>query len=262
MATIDDLTFTLLEDGSGYSVKATNSRSISGVLEIPAEYNGLPVTTLNEVAFHLCPLLTSIMIPSSVTKIHYHAVNCENLSSVIVENGNSVYHSDGNCCIRTADSELVFGCKNSIIPNYVTTIGAYAFDQCESLVSITIPESVTKIYALAFSWCTSLTSITIPKSVTLIQDSVFWYCKALEYFKFEGNAIRQASDVFFGTSNLSCVHVNAGTTGWGETWGGKPVVVDGALVNGVKFGDVEISAAYVGDVAISAIYAGKTKIFG
>ena len=55
-------------------------------------------------------------------------------------------------------------------------IGEWAFDDCESLTSITIPGSVTKIGAYAFDWCTGLTSITIPDSVTKIGESAFRGC--------------------------------------------------------------------------------------
>ena len=66
------------------------------------------------------------------------------------------------------------------IPSSVTSIGDWAFDDCKGLTSITIPSSVTSIGEKAFSWCESLTSITIPSSVTSIGDSAFWGCKSLK----------------------------------------------------------------------------------
>ena len=38
------------------------------------------------------------------------------------------------------------------IPNSVTSIGDYAFDDCTSLTSVTIPNSVTSIGSGAFDW--------------------------------------------------------------------------------------------------------------
>ena len=70
---------------------------------------------------------------------------------------------DGPCnaIIKTEENKLVFGCKNTIIPNSVMTIGAYAFLRCSGLTSITIPSSVTGIEAWAFAHCSNLTSVTL-----------------------------------------------------------------------------------------------------
>ena len=65
------------------------------------------------------------------------------------------------------------------IPNYVTSIGNYAFSDCSSLTSITIPDSVTSIGYSTFYECSSLTYITIPDSVKSIGSFAFsgtaWY---------------------------------------------------------------------------------------
>ena len=65
------------------------------------------------------------------------------------------------------------------IPDSVTTIGECAFYECTSLTSVTIGDSVTTIGGSAFCECTSLTSVTIPDSVTTIEDKAFAYCSSL-----------------------------------------------------------------------------------
>ena len=65
------------------------------------------------------------------------------------------------------------------IPNSVTTIGLSAFENCYSLTSITIPDSVTTIWDYAFYGCDSLTSITIPDSVISIGDDAFVDCESI-----------------------------------------------------------------------------------
>ena len=42
----------------------------------------------------------------------------------------------------------------------VTSIGSYAFSDCDGLTSVTIPDSVTSIGSYAFAYCTGLTSVT------------------------------------------------------------------------------------------------------
>ena len=48
-----------------------------------------------------------------------------------------------------------------IIPDCVTRIGDYAFDDCDSLTSVAIPDSVTSIGEAAFRGCDSLEKLTV-----------------------------------------------------------------------------------------------------
>ena len=61
----------------------------------------------------------------------------------------------------------------------VTSIGEWAFSNCDALTSVTIGNSVTSIGSSAFSNCTALTSITIPTSVTSIGSQAFGGCSSL-----------------------------------------------------------------------------------
>ncbi|MEG1581714.1 MAG: leucine-rich repeat protein, partial [Clostridia bacterium] len=140
---------------------------------------GSKLTTIGDSAFGGCTALTSITIPSSVTTIGQNPfVACSNLSSINMV-ANSNYKAESDCLIDITTNTLILGCKNSVIPSGVTTIGMGAFYQCTGLTSITIPNTVTTIGYLAFRGCTGLTSITIPSSVTTMGDSVFSGCTGL-----------------------------------------------------------------------------------
>lgn len=65
------------------------------------------------------------------------------------------------------------------IPDGITSISTYAFQNCYKLSSISIPSSVTSISNYAFRNCYVLSSITIPDSVTSIDGYCFLNCYGL-----------------------------------------------------------------------------------
>ena len=121
------------------------------------------VTSIGDAAFDDCSGLTSVTIGSSVTSIgDYAFANCTGLTSVVVEEGNTMYDSRENCnaLIETASNTLITGCKNTIIPNSVTSIGDYAFYDCSGLTSVTFGSSVTSIGDNAFCGCSNIQEVT------------------------------------------------------------------------------------------------------
>ncbi|MGI5078114.1 leucine-rich repeat domain-containing protein [Treponema maltophilum] len=74
------------------------------------------------------------------------------------------------------------GCEQLIsvsIPTTVTSIGENAFSYCSKLASVTISNGVVSIGAAAFQDCKSLTSITLPDSVSSIGERAFSGCSVL-----------------------------------------------------------------------------------
>ncbi len=140
------------------------------------------VTSIDEFAFSGCIGITSVTIPNSVSFISAYSFNgCSGLTSLVVDKDNDTYDSRDNCnaIIKTSTNRLVVGCKNTTIPNSVSSIGSYAFSGCSGLTSVTIPNSVTSIGFGAFYNCSGLTSVTIPNSVTSIVRFAFFNCYRL-----------------------------------------------------------------------------------
>ena len=142
-------------------------------IEIPGS-----VTSIGDCAFLDCTSLTAIEIPNSVTSIGSRPFQgCTSLASIVVAPDNTVYDSRDNCnaIIETAANELAEGCKATVIPNTVTSIGDWAFYGCTSLTSIEIPSSVIIIGLLAFAECTGLESITVLATTPpILGDNVFY----------------------------------------------------------------------------------------
>ncbi len=141
------------------------------------------VTSIGDAAFYLCSSLTEITIPNSVTSIGENAfMYCSGLTEVTIGSGltdlselplyndglteivvsadNPKYSSiDG--ILYNKDQDTLIRCPMSktgsvTIGNSVTTIGDWAFRDCESLIEVTIGNSVTSIGSSAFYNCSSL----------------------------------------------------------------------------------------------------------
>ena len=178
------------------------------------------VTNIGNDAFSYCTNLTSITIPNSVTSIGYSAFSgCSGLTSIIVEKGNTKYDSrnDCNAIIETGTNILVSGCKNTIIPNSVTSIGYEAFYGCSGLTSIEIPNSVTSIGNDAFLDCSGLTSVTIPNSVTSIGHEAFRYCSNLMSIEIPNSVTSIGYSAFSDCPGLTSVVIPNSVTSIGSS---------------------------------------------
>ncbi len=102
------------------------------------------------------------------------------------------------------------------IPEGVTVIEMAAFRECESLTEVVIPESVTSIWDFAFYGCSSLENIELPKNVTDIGYSMFGNCKGLRSVKIAGNIDSIGNNMFYGCENLTDIELPGTITNIGE----------------------------------------------
>ncbi|MBR5822426.1 MAG: leucine-rich repeat protein [Alistipes sp.] len=208
----------LIINGTLYSFIAT------GLAEYTIPQN---VTTISVGVFKDCNNLKRITIPDSVTRIGMYAFDgCR--GELIV-----------NCNIPAGASYLsgaFYGSKftSVTIGSGVTTIGDYAFYNCDSLTSVTIPNSVTTIGRDAFYGCTGelivncnipsasnsydgafysskFTSVTIGSGVTTIGDYAFYYCSSLTSVTIPDSVTTIGDYAFYICDSLTSVYCKATT---------------------------------------------------
>ena len=75
--------------------------------------------------------------------------------------------------------------------NKLTSIGDYAFSECNSVSSILLPESLKSLGIYCFSQILNVAEVTVPASVSTIQSHIFFQCSSLKKCQFQKNSSLQ-----------------------------------------------------------------------
>ena len=135
-------------------------------------------------------ILTTLTLTSVTAFADYWYTNGD--FEYFLENG-----KDGTASI----TDYTGNAENLVIPSkldeyIITSIAEFAFENCDSLTSVTIPESITSIGWNSFYDCDNLTNVTIPNSVISIGEEAFYGCDSLTNIKIPESVISIGSGAF------------------------------------------------------------------
>ena len=165
-----------------------------------------------------CPALTSVTLPSSLTKIGELAFsNCTNLRTLtiptsVTEFGEEAFYNTPWLKNHAKTNLLVIhnnividgssAVRNVSIPSNVKGIADSAFANNRAIQQVTMPSSVTAIGTSAFKGCTNLATVTLSKNLKAIPDSCFNGCKYLRTINFPDNIETIGLSAFLNCSDL------------------------------------------------------------
>lgn len=166
------------------SVTSIGGAAFDGCTRLSDLTIGNGVATIESWAFSGCQSLTEVIIPEGVTYIGGYAFhNCNNLTSVTIPTTLSEVGEWAFDCGNLADihiSDLSAWCRISFTNNSTTNplyCGENLYLNGKLVTDLIIPEGVTSIGNYAFYDCNCLTSVTIPNSVTAIGKEAFYGCR-------------------------------------------------------------------------------------
>ena len=183
----------MLQYPAGKATEAYTIPSTVEKIEIGAfsgsKINGITFSsalkTIDIRAFYGCNELTTVTIPTTVTKVGESAFGaCTKLTEIKVADGHAQYESiDGILFNKESEKALI------------------QYPAGKTTTEYTVPEGIIRIGISAFEGTTKLTKITIPSSVTEVAFRAFYGCSSLNevYYKGETEPVTCRGSAFDNT---------------------------------------------------------------
>ena len=176
---------------TGYTGTETDVRIPETIMD--SDGKNYQVKQIGECAFKDCSSLTSVSIPSGVTKLGDCAfIGCSSLSDISLPDAMTEMGLNVFC-----------GCSSLTqvtLPDGITEIPFGTFRNCEKLADIQFSDELTSIGNFVFDGCSSLTQIEIPEGVTSLGTNVFYHCTGLNSIKLPSTLESIGKKAFVGTS--------------------------------------------------------------
>ena len=154
------------------------------------------------------------------------------------------------------------------IPASVTTVGAWAFENCKKLTQVSAMAGLTLIDDYVFRGCEALESVSINKNITSIGAQAFKGCKALATVNFKADPKAAvlttiADNAFEGCEALTAIDLTATaiTNVEGTTFVGCKALAEVKLpatvtnIEAQAFGDCVIENLDLSETGITKLYA-------
>lgn len=181
------------------SVKDIPDRMLYGCSDLSEFKCSNDVSSIGKDAFYSCGL-TSLTLPTSLTKIGYEAFSYSKIKSIVIPSGvkelpERIFQSCSNLekvtlhsNIKSIGSYAFY--KTAVtkleLPQQLTTLGESALGSTK-LIEVTIPDGVVVLERNLFAGSEDLKNVALKGSVTTLNEGVFKSCPSLQTIQFGEN---------------------------------------------------------------------------
>lgn len=270
------------DEGDCYAILNSCSTSATGVVTVPATYEGLPVRyvsqeafkdcteitslvfeggveVINEKAFSGCTSLTSVTFPSTILCLMDNIfLNCDNMKNIFFADAESLFNANKHMLWAPNHSwNLYIGGKytaNLVVPEGVTCIEWGAFDMCSSIKAVSLPSTIEEVETFAFYDCENLEYITIPDIPVDISERAFAETKFYNYaYNWEDGILYCGNHILSGVKATGAVTVKDGTISIASGAFAGSTVTSAVIPDSVK----AINTAFGGNDTIKTVTIGS-----
>lgn len=215
------------------------------------------VRSIAENAFSGVRSLEKINIPSSVESIGIAAFGgLPNLTLLTCDPENTAYCAENGVLYNKSKTSLLFasGADITEIPNTVTSIESYAFENNSRITSLRIPESVKNIGQYALSFMDSVQTIVIEEGAETIGESAIAFCYSLTSVVLPDTLTSIGRNVFLSSYRIDEINFTGSETQWNELVGDTDIALSSSAQ--IKYGYSE-PAVIAGDFDYDGILSGQ-----
>lgn len=194
------------------------------------------ITKFNDSnAFTDCSALKKISMSgyiSSVYSLSSMFYKCYNLESINIIDSGGKFDSRENCnaIIKTSTNEMVIGCKNTFIPESVTSLGYECFRYRSAPKNLVINDNITSVGNNCFYNAKNIQRLDIKSTqITILPYNVCEWAESLEEVYLPSTLLEVGNSAFGGCANLKKITVRSKVS---PTWSSSCFGTSGSNLTG------------------------------